>query len=165
MGPRLGAGTDKIRDAGSVSPRRPETDAFTSARMSRQARRDTSPELALRRELHRRGLRYRIEYPIPGIPRRRADIAFTRARVAVFVDGCFWHACPRHGTWPKRNDSWWAAKLEANVARDAQTDNHLAAVGWSVVRIWEHEAAVDAADRVQAAVNGGPPGSFAIPIA
>lgn len=120
--------------------------------MSRQARKDTAPELALRRELHRRGLRYRVERPLPGLPRRRADIVFSRKRVAVFVDGCFWHACPVHGTWPARNDTWWATKLRRNVERDSETDAHLESLGWLVVRVWEHEVTGLAADRVVAAV-------------
>lgn len=116
--------------------------------MSRQLRRDTAPELSLRRELHRRGLRYRVEYPLPGMRRRRADIAFTRARIAVFVDGCFWHACPDHGTSPANNGVWWADKLRRNMERDRETDVHLTEQGWSVVRIWEHEDPVVAADRI-----------------
>src|SRR4051812_22101064 len=93
-----------------------------SARMSRQRRRDTAPEIALRRLLHARGLRFRVDAkPLAGL-RRRADIVFTRARVAVFVDGCFWHGCPVHGTLPVANRQWWAAKLDANAARDRNTD-------------------------------------------
>ncbi|CAM2980442.1 very short patch repair endonuclease [Skermania piniformis] len=132
---------------------RPATDAATSARMSRQQRRDTAPELALRRELHRRGLRYFVDRaPLPGL-RRRADVVFPRLRVAVYVDGCFWHRCPVHATDPKRNAAWWAEKLAANVARDRETDAALAEAGWQVVRLWEHEAAETAADRVQAALG------------
>jgi len=116
--------------------------------MRRQARRDTKPEMALRQELHRMGLRYRVDHVvIPGV-RRRADVAFTRARLAVFVDGCFWHGCPRHGTRPKANAEWWGNKLEANVARDRDTDNRLAAAGWRVVRLWEHEDMLASASRI-----------------
>lgn len=131
----------------------PVTDAATSQRMSRQRTRDTEAELAIRRLLHRRGFRYRVNAPLPGLPRRRADLLFTAKKVAVFVDGCFWHGCPEHGTWPKRNDSWWAAKLRRNIDRDRQTDAHLAANGWSVVRIWEHEPPMDAADRVESVLR------------
>jgi len=106
--------------------------------MSRQRRRDTEPELLLRRELHRRGLRFRVDAPIPGLPRRRADVVFTRARIAVFVDGCFWHGCPEHATHPATNAQWWAAKLTRNVERDRETDEHLRAAGWTVLRYWEH---------------------------
>lgn len=116
--------------------------------MRRQARKDTAAEIALRRELHRRGLRYRVEYPVPGMPRRRMDIAFTRAKVAVFVDGCFWHACPEHGTNPANNGVWWAEKLRRNVERDRETDAHLETVGWTVLRMWEHESPAGAADDV-----------------
>jgi DNA mismatch endonuclease (patch repair protein) len=78
---------------------------------------------------------------------------FAGARVAVFVDGCFWHSCPEHATAPKANSAWWSAKLAANVARDRDTDQRLAEDGWKVVRIWEHESVVDAGDRVERAVR------------
>lgn len=128
-------------------------------RMSRQVRTGTSPEMFLRRELHSRGLRYRVDYrfDLDGLRRRRADIAFTRRRVAVFVDGCFWHSCPEHATFPQANSEWWAAKLAVNVARDRDTDRRLAEAGWVVVRIWEHEDVGTAADRVVAAVVGRGP--------
>ncbi|MGW0046135.1 very short patch repair endonuclease [Nocardia cyriacigeorgica] len=121
--------------------------------MSRQRRAGTAPELALRRELHRRGLRYFVDRaPIRG-QRRRADVVFPRLRVAVYVDGCFWHSCPQHATYPKNNAEWWADKLAANVARDRATDDALAAAGWQVIRIWEHEDPVAAAGRVAAALG------------
>ncbi|RBY97950.1 very short patch repair endonuclease [Blastococcus sp. TF02-8] len=129
--------------------------------MSRQARRDTAPEVALRRELHRRGLRFRVDWPLPGMPRRRADIAFTRSRVAVFVDGCFWHSCPEHRTAPVANKAWWAAKLEANVSRDRDTDQHLTALGWTVLRFWEHQDPLAAAHVVEGAAR--PSGSTGHP--
>lgn len=132
---------------------RPVTDARTAARLSRQATKDTAPELDLRRELHRRGLRYRVEYPVPGMPRRRMDVAFTRAKVAVFVDGCFWHACPVHGTSPANNGAWWAEKLRLNVERDGETTDHLNGLGWSVVRVWEHEDPRAAAERIGSIVK------------
>src|SRR3954447_24978979 len=112
-------------DPTSTLPR--PLDAATSARLQRQRRASTKPELDLRRELHRRGLRFRINHPeLPGRP----DIAFTRARVAVFVDGCFWHRCPKHGTLPRNNRDWWQAKLDRNVARDRAKDAALADLGW-----------------------------------
>lgn len=124
------------------------TDAATSARMAKQRRVGTKPELALRRELHRRGKRFFVDRaPIPGM-RRRADIVFPRRKVAVYVDGCFWHSCPDHATFPKNNAEWWAAKLAGNVARDRDTDARLIAAGWTVVRIWEHERPDTAADLV-----------------
>jgi DNA mismatch endonuclease (patch repair protein) len=107
--------------------------------MQRQRRRDTEPELALRRELHRRGLRYRIDASVLPGQRRRADIVFMSAKVAVFVHGCFWHGCPEHGTRPKANAEWWADKLDRNMARDAETRQQLEAAGWCVVEVWEHE--------------------------
>ena len=128
-------------------------DASVARRMSRQARRDTAPEVALRRELHRRGLRFRVDWPLPGLPRRRADIAFTRRHIAVFVDGCFWHACPHHRTAPSSNADWWATKLEKNVQRDRDTDQHLHLLGWTVLRFWEHEDSVEAANIVEGAVR------------
>ena len=113
--------------------------------MQRMPRRDTKPEIALRRELHARGLRYRVDMaPVPGL-RRRADVVFTRWRLAVFLDGCFWHRCPSHGTAPKNNAEWWSAKLDGNVARDRDTDRKLSAAGWSVLRLWEHESPLEAA--------------------
>lgn len=120
----------------------------TSGRMSRQRRRDTVPELLLRRELHHRGLRFRVDLPVPGMPRRRADVVFTRARIAVFVDGCFWHGCPDHATHPASNAAWWSAKLARNIERDRETDDHLRNNGWSVLRFWEHADMTTAARTV-----------------
>lgn len=119
--------------------------------MQANRRRDTGPELALRRELHRRGLRYRVGYPV--LPRRRADIVFTRARVAVFVDGCFWHGCPAHATSAVLNAEYWRDKIAANQARDQDTTSRLTASGWQVIRVWEHEIG-DAADRIVSLVRG-----------
>ncbi|MHA3700633.1 very short patch repair endonuclease [Jatrophihabitans sp. YIM 134969] len=123
--------------------------------MARQRHTGTGPEMLLRRELHRRGLRYRVHSPLPvlGLGRRRADLLFTRRRVAVFVDGCFWHACPVHGTAPKANKEWWAIKLRSNVQRDRDTDERLVNAGWTVLRFWEHEDAVGAADVIEQAVR------------
>lgn len=122
--------------------------ADVSIRMSRQRRRDTAPELLLRRELHHRGLRFRVDHPLPGLPRRRADVLFTRARIAVFVDGCFWHSCPQHATFPTANADWWRNKLDRNVTRDQETDQHLKDAGWTVLRFWEHEDMTAAASLV-----------------
>lgn len=109
--------------------------------------------MALRRELHRRGLRFRVVYPVPGNRRRSIDVAFTRQRVAVFVDGCFWHGCPDHGTRPTANQEWWRIKLQANADRDRDTDRLLAEAGWQVLRIWEHAPAAKAADLVVEALG------------
>ena len=122
-----------------MSDRPPASDASVSRRMSRQATKNTQPELAIRRRLHRAGLRYRVDYPpIAGL-RRRADIVFTRRKVAVFVDGCFWHSCPEHATQPGANAEWWSEKLRRNRERDHETNRALGEAGWTVIRIWEHE--------------------------
>jgi DNA mismatch endonuclease (patch repair protein) len=117
-------------------------------RMQATRRRDTAPELALRRELYHRGLRYRVDLALPELPRRRMDIVFTRARLVVLVDGCFWHGCPEHGTTARANAAFWAAKITANKARDVDTDRRLEMAGWTVLRVWEHEPAEAAADRI-----------------
>jgi DNA mismatch endonuclease (patch repair protein) len=112
-------------------------------------RRDTKPEVALRSALHAAGLRFRKDYRLDlGDVRVRPDIVFTRAKVAVFVDGCFWHCCPKHGTQPSRNSDYWAPKLARNVQRDREQDGALVAHGWRVIRIWEHEHLDDAVQRV-----------------
>jgi DNA mismatch endonuclease (patch repair protein) len=135
---------DRLRDMPSVE---------TSLRMSSQGSRDTQPELRIRQRLHAMGLRYRVDFaPVQGL-RRRADIVFTGKRVAVFVDGCFWHGCPEHGTRPKANSAWWAEKLDRNMARDADTNEALLAAGWKVVRVWEHEDPGEATARVVAALG------------
>lgn len=102
-------------------------------------RRDTNAELALRRHLHALGLRYRVDYRVLPGSRRRVDVAFPGSKVAVFIDGCFWHQCPEHGTRPAKNSVWWEQKLKANVERDRATDFELGAAGWRVLRFWEHE--------------------------
>ncbi|MFF1305366.1 very short patch repair endonuclease [Streptomyces sp. NPDC058307] len=121
--------------------------------MSRQVSKDTGCELAVRRLLHAAGLRYRVEYPVPGMARRRIDVAFTSVKVAVLIDGCFWHGCPEHATQPKANAEWWRAKLDRNTARDRETTEHLIAEGWTVLRFWEHQAPGEVAVQVAAAVE------------
>jgi DNA mismatch endonuclease, patch repair protein len=125
----------------------PASSADALRRMRSQRQRDTKGELELRSLLHRRGLRFRVHALLPGL-RRRSDIVFTRARVLVFVDGCFWHGCPEHGTWPKENADWWREKIEANQRRDRDTDARLTAAGWTVIRVWEHEDPTQAADQI-----------------
>lgn len=119
--------------------------------MRRNRRRDSRAELALRRELHRRGLRFRVDLPIR-VPGRlvRPDVVFTRAYLAVFVDGCFWHCCPEHGNVPKANRPYWQPKLARNVARDRAVDSVLSTAGWRVLRSWEHEDPRAVADHVEA---------------
>ena len=121
--------------------------------MSRQRNKDTGPETAVRRELHSRGLRFRTDVKLEDDLRTRADIAWRGLHVAVFVDGCFWHGCPQHATWPKANAAWWKAKIETNQRRDRATDTALEAAGWAVVRVWEHEEVEAAADRVAEALD------------
>ncbi|MDO4905794.1 MAG: very short patch repair endonuclease [Lautropia sp.] len=119
-----------------------------SRRMAKVRQKGTDAELALRRELHRLGLRYRVAFQVLSKPRRVADVAFPGRKIAVFVDGCFWHGCPRHATWPKRNADFWREKIETNRIRDLDTDARLAAIGWRVLRFWAHESPKDAARRV-----------------
>jgi len=125
-----------------------------SANMKANRRRDTKPELALRSALHAMGYRYRKDLRLD-LPRRRVrpDIAFTSRKVAVFVDGCFWHACPDHGSKPKNNEWYWSPKLAKNVERDRAADAALAEAGWTVVRLWEHVPVADAVAAVIAAVG------------
>lgn len=121
-------------------------------RMSMTKRRDTKPEVELRRALSRMGFRYRLDVPVNG-SRRRTDIVFKRERLAVYVDGCFWHSCPVHGTVPKQNRDWWIEKLASNKARDDDTDARLRADGWKVLRFWEHEDPEMVADLVAARIR------------
>ena len=103
-------------------------------------RRDTSPEIAVRRILHARGLRYRVDYPIRTAERTiRVDIAFPRARLAILIDGCFWHGCPEHGTMPKRNRDYWEPKIARNRERDRHQTELLSEAGWRALRFWSHE--------------------------
>ncbi|CAL9530602.1 hypothetical protein SUDANB37_04050 [Streptomyces sp. enrichment culture] len=144
-------GVISLRQNGDVEPL--DTTPDVSARMSRQKSRNTRVEHALRRALHAAGLRYRVHRrPLKGV-RREADLVFGPARVAVFVDGCFWHGCPQHATWPKRNAEFWRTKIEGNRARDRDTDAKLAAAGWLAVRVWEHEDPDEAAERVRGLVE------------
>lgn len=123
-------------------------DDVVRRRMERQARRDTSVELEIRRRLHALGYRYRVDHRLEPSLRSRGDIVFTRRRVVVFVDGCFWHGCPYHATTPKNNAEWWQEKLAANVARDERNRRALEALGWTVIRVWEHEETDSALSRI-----------------
>lgn len=138
----------------------PEVSAATRAKMQANTRTDTKPETMLRSALHARGLRFRKDYRIRlgyGRADPRPDIAFTRQKVAVFVDGCFWHGCPTHGHVPKTNSGFWAAKFERNQRRDIANDTALAEAGWAVVRIWEHVDLVDAIELVVDALDENQP--------
>ena len=140
--------------SGSVVPPHPGASSpLISKRMSAARRRDTPPEVALRRELHSRGRRFRVIFKVPGNRRRTIDIAFPRRRLAVFVDGCFWHGCPDHGNLPRSNQEWWKQKLAANAARDMDTNRLLEHAGWTVLRFWEHQSAQEGADIVDATLE------------
>ncbi|MCW3493892.1 very short patch repair endonuclease [Microbacterium sp. SSM24] len=123
--------------------------------MQANRRRDTTPEMALRRALHKEGLRYRCDLPIslPEGVRARPDIVFTRRKVAVFVDGCFWHGCPLHGTRPVTNAEYWSAKISGNIRRDQMQTRALRNAGWAVIRISEHESVDNVRAQVVAALN------------
>jgi DNA mismatch endonuclease (patch repair protein) len=122
--------------------------AATRRMMQGNRRRDTAPELAVRRLLHASGCRYRVDMqPLPDL-RRRADIVLTRQKIAVFIDGCYWHGCPLHGTTPLTNRSYWSSKVAANRARDADTNTRLQEAGWHPARYWEHEDPADVAAEV-----------------
>lgn len=121
--------------------------------MSRQRSKNTAPEVEVRRELHARGVRFRTDVKLEHDLRTRADIAWRRLKLAVFIDGCFWHGCPDHATRPAANAEWWASKLDANIARDRRTDAILAERGWAVLRFWEHESPVDVAADIMGALT------------
>lgn len=138
---------------GATLPIPPASTPGVRRRMQAARQKDTAPEVALRRELHRRGLRYRVDVRLPELPRRRMDIVFARARVVVLVDGCYWHGCPVHGTKAKANAEFWSQKIAGNQARDRDTDTRLTAAGWTVLRVWEHEDVAAAARRIESVVH------------
>ena len=151
-------------EAGAVEPR-PDSSAWApphgswassaANRKSMQGNksRDTTPELAIRRLLHAAGLWYRVNRsPLKDV-RRRADIVFGPAKVAVVIDGCYWHACPEHYVPPKTNPAYWGPKISGNVARDRDTDARLIAAGWAVLRFWEHESAEECSAAIAAVVQ------------
>ena len=127
-----------------VQPLSPEA----SRRMAKVRQKGTGAEIALRQELYRRGLRYRVDFEVLKKPRRVADIAFPGQMIAIFVDGCFWHGCPKHATWPKQNSEFWRQKIETNRARDIDTNERLQNLGWTVLRFWQHEQPTESADIV-----------------
>ena len=129
-----------------LSRRPPPSSKTVSDQMKKMPRSDTTVEIALRRELHGLGLRYRVNLRgLPGTP----DIAFTRTKIAVFVDGCFWHRCPDHSVMPKSNTDWWKTKLDGNVERDGRKDRELESMGWLPVHVWEHEDPAVAANTIR----------------
>ncbi|MBU2826942.1 very short patch repair endonuclease [Acidithiobacillus ferriphilus] len=127
-----------------IQPSSPEA----SRRMAKVRQKGTDAEIALRRGLHQRGLRYRVDYEVLKKPRRVADVAFPGLKIAIFVDGCFWHGCPEHATWPKQNAEFWRQKIEANRLRDADTNSRLLAAGWTVLRFWGHQSPIEAAEAI-----------------
>lgn len=138
--------------------RRPEpspkaADEATRLRMSRTRSRNNARELSLRSALHRRGLRFRLHRKVLAGSTRTVDIVFPRAMLAIFLDGCFWHGCPLHASWPKTNGDWWRSKIEVNRRRDRDTDERLAAIGWGVLRIWGHESLKEAVTRVESTLG------------
>lgn len=129
------------------------TNSHARATMVANRSKHTAPELAVRSILHRKGLRYTVcVRPEPSV-RRTADIVFTRRRIAVFIDGCYWHGCPTHFVMPKSNVEYWKAKIQTNRARDAQTTTALTSAGWIVLRFWEHDDPGDVANAIEAAVR------------
>jgi len=149
-----------------ASGRPSATNEAVRRRLQTTRRRNTLAEMALRRELYARGLRYRVDWsPLPGL-RRRGDIVFVKARTMVFVDGCFWHGCPLHGTWPKANAEWWRQKIKTNIARDAHTDGVLCTAGFHVVRVMHTRTCPEPRKRIKATVerrkarSDGPPYSY-----
>jgi DNA mismatch endonuclease, patch repair protein len=119
-------------------------------------RRDTQPELLLRSALHRQGFRFRVDFPVPVKEGRspKADLAFTRQRVAVFVDGCFWHGCVEHSKPPAKNSGYWGPKIARNIERDEETNARLEANGWKVVRVWEHLGLEEAVAKISEQLRG-----------
>lgn len=132
--------------------RPPASSRAASERMRRTGRRDTKCEMEVRRELHRQGFRYRVDRRVRGVSRSRPDIVFSREKIVVFVDGCFWHSCPKHATAPRANAAWWRAKLWQNVERDRRHVLEFARAGWRVLRYWEHEDPRQVADAIASVV-------------
>ena len=120
--------------------------------MQSTRRRDTPGEMALRSALTELHLRYRVDVPLPGF-RCRADVAFIKDKVAIFIDGCFWHGCPDHRSWPKTNTDWWREKIEGNIRRDAETNQALRRGGWTVLRFWAHEDMTSAANKIAVTIQ------------
>lgn len=124
-----------------------------SRQMSKLGQRDTAPEMAVRSELHRRGLRFRVHTKPEHDFRTKADIVFRPKKVCVYIDGCFWHSCPEHGTIPASNHDFWAKKLTRNSERDLENTRILTERGWRVIRCWEHDDPVVVADLIEAGLR------------
>jgi DNA mismatch endonuclease, patch repair protein len=153
-------GADNDAPGPGAEPKAATPSPARSRNMAAIRRTDTRPELLLRSALHARGLRFRKDYAVRAEGRIiRPDVAFTRYRVAVFLDGCFWHGCPEHGRPPKSNNSYWLPKLAKNAQRDVEQTQILTEAGWTVIRLWEHVAIGDAVSAVCDALReaGAPP--------
>ena len=138
-----------VSEEGRASPRR--------RNMQANRRRDTKPELALRRALHSAGYRFSVDLPLDlGGVTARPDIVFTKRKLAVFVDGCFWHSCPEHGREPTTNTEYWEPKLASNRARDRRNEIALRKAGWQVIRVWEHETPEAALASLVQCLQGAP---------
>lgn len=151
---------ETARAMGLVVDLPPSADSWASTpevgrRMRSNKGRDTKPELRLRRLLHAQGLRFRVQQRLLPGSRRTADLVFKGPKVAVFVDGCFWHGCPSHHRPSNTNATFWRDKVEENRARDRDTDRRLTEAGWRVVRVWEHEDVASAVERVTRAIHAG----------
>ena len=134
---------------GADCHRPPAKSPQVSDEMRRMPEKSTGPEMKVRKALFKLGFRYRVQYPIPGTQRRSIDIAFPRRKIAIFVDGCFWHGCGEHRTIPKNNYKWWKEKIGKNRDRDHDTDERLRSAGWMVLRYWEHDLAEKIVEDVQ----------------
>jgi DNA mismatch endonuclease (patch repair protein) len=147
-----------VRVASGVDVPYPEPSSEAATKIGKANRRvSTKPELAVRSELHRRGLRFRRDFLVrAGGARARVDVVFTKRRLAVFVDGCFWHTCPDHFHMPKSNLEYWEPKLRANVERDRRIDSAFESDGWEVLRVWEHEGLASAGDRIEERYRAAP---------
>jgi DNA mismatch endonuclease, patch repair protein len=146
-----------MRSGPTVTTRVPASPGPSSRSANQRAnrRRDTGPERLLRSELHRRGLRFRVDYGLRPDDGRllRPDIVFTRQEVAIFVDGCFWHGCSLHTKTPAQNRYYWAPKIARNRERDVEQVRRLEAAGWTVLRVWEHDPVGCVADRIEQLVR------------
>lgn len=140
--------------AGAGPAREESVPESVRRRMRNTPRRDTPFEIAVRKQAYALGLRYRVDCGVPGVTRGRPDLVFSGRRVAVFLDGCFWHSCPIHRSAPATNREWWAAKLRANADRDERHRRELEDAGWTVLRFWEHEDPATVAAEIAAAVRG-----------
>lgn len=132
--------------------------------MQANKRRDTAPEMAVRKLLFASGLRYRVDWALPFDKRRKADIAFTKCKVAVFIDGCFWHGCPDHYSPPNAHADYWSDKLAGNRKRDQQTVQMLNADGWRVLRFWEHQTPESVAAAIEREVRSGAMAAVSQPV-